>query len=47
MVDLSFNVEIAVGLGHVETSIFPMIAVTAKELDVKGTRPSLAEESQS
>uniref|UniRef100_D8PNA7 Enoyl reductase (ER) domain-containing protein n=1 Tax=Schizophyllum commune (strain H4-8 / FGSC 9210) TaxID=578458 RepID=D8PNA7_SCHCM len=27
---------IAVGLGHVETSIFPMIAVTAKELDVKG-----------
>ncbi|KAL1737793.1 hypothetical protein HDZ31DRAFT_51820, partial [Schizophyllum fasciatum] len=27
---------IGVGLGHLQTSVFPMLAVTCKELDVKG-----------
>ena len=31
-------VDLAVGLGHVQTNIFPTLAVTNKELDVRGER---------
>lgn len=28
--------DLAVGLGHIQTNVFPTLAVTNKELDVRG-----------
>ncbi len=32
------SLDLAVGLGHIQTNIFPTLAVTNKELDVRGER---------
>lgn len=36
--------DLAVGLGHIQTNVFPTLAVTNKELDVRGEwwSPNLA-----
>lgn len=33
---IACTLDLQVGLGHVQTHVFPTIAVTNKELDVKG-----------